>query len=92
MTTPNFADKTIWTGDNLNILRGMNSECVDLIYLDRENAQKYNRAIALWRGQGYRIRCQARLAGGGRKHIGAWLDLNTPQVIEDTFNNPSTRK
>ena len=34
MTSPNFADKTIWTGDNLDILRGMNSECVDLIYLD----------------------------------------------------------
>ena len=34
MTEPNFADKTIWTGDNLDILRGMNSECVDLIYLD----------------------------------------------------------
>ena len=31
---PNFADKTIWTGDNLDILRGMNSESVDLIYLD----------------------------------------------------------
>ena len=29
-----FADKTIWTGDNLDILRGMNSESVDLIYLD----------------------------------------------------------
>ena len=34
MAAPNFADKTIWTGDNLDILRGMNSECVDLIYLD----------------------------------------------------------
>ena len=32
--TPNFADKTIWTGDNLDILRGLNSETVDLIYLD----------------------------------------------------------
>ena len=31
---PNFADKTIWTGDNLDILRGLNSECVDLVYLD----------------------------------------------------------
>ena len=30
----NFADKTIWTGDNLDIMRGMNSESVDLIYLD----------------------------------------------------------
>ena len=34
MAAPNFVDKTVWTGDNLYILRGMNSECVDLIYLD----------------------------------------------------------
>ncbi len=34
MPEPNFADKTIWTGDNLDILRGINSDCVDLIYLD----------------------------------------------------------
>ena len=34
MTAPNFTDKTIWTGDNLDILRGVNSETVDLIYLD----------------------------------------------------------
>ena len=25
MAQPNFADKTIWTGDNLDILRGMNA-------------------------------------------------------------------
>lgn len=31
---PNFAAGTIWTGDNLNVLRGVNSECVDLVYLD----------------------------------------------------------
>ena len=30
----NFADRTIWTGDNLDILRGLNSTSVDLIYLD----------------------------------------------------------
>jgi len=30
----NFADRTIWTGDNLDILRGINSASVDLIYLD----------------------------------------------------------
>ena len=34
MVAPNFTDKTIWTGDNLDILRGMNSGTVDLIYLD----------------------------------------------------------
>ena len=31
---PNWVNRTLWTGDNLNILRGMNSESVDLIYLD----------------------------------------------------------
>lgn len=30
----NFAPRTIWTGDNLDILRGLNSETVDLICLD----------------------------------------------------------
>ena len=30
----NFADRTIWTEDNLDILRGLNSASVDLIYLD----------------------------------------------------------
>ena len=34
MAEPNFASGTVWTGDNLDIMRGMNSECVDLIYLD----------------------------------------------------------
>ena len=34
MSTANFVDKTIWTGDNLDILRGLNSASVDLIYLD----------------------------------------------------------
>ena len=34
MVAPNFVNRTLWTADNLDILRGMNSECVDLIYLD----------------------------------------------------------
>ncbi len=34
MAAPNWVNRTIWTGDNLHILRGMNSESVDLIYLD----------------------------------------------------------
>ena len=34
MSKPNFKNHTIWTGDNLPIMRGLNSECVDLIYLD----------------------------------------------------------
>ena len=34
MSKPNFKSRTMWTGDNLTIMRGMNSESVDLIYLD----------------------------------------------------------
>ena len=34
MTGANFATRTMWTADNLDVLRGMNSETVDLIYLD----------------------------------------------------------
>lgn len=34
MGEPNWKDNTIWTGDNLPIMRRMNSESVDLIYLD----------------------------------------------------------
>lgn len=34
MGTQNWVNKTIWTGDNLDIMRGMNSNSVDLIYLD----------------------------------------------------------
>ena len=32
--TANFANGTVWTGDNLAVMRGMNDACVDLIYLD----------------------------------------------------------
>ena len=34
MAAPNFVDKTLWTGGNLDVLRELNSQCVDLIYLD----------------------------------------------------------
>ena len=30
MPERNFADRTIWTGDNPDVMQGMNSECVDL--------------------------------------------------------------
>ena len=34
MGEANWANRTIFTGDNLDVMRGMNSESVDLIYLD----------------------------------------------------------
>ena len=44
MTQPNWANETMWTGDNLPIMRGMNSESVDLIYLDPPFNSKANYA------------------------------------------------
>ncbi|MDE0078989.1 MAG: hypothetical protein OXO50_15820 [Caldilineaceae bacterium] len=41
MTPPNFANHTMWMGDNLDIMRGMNSECVDLIYLHCDPAASH---------------------------------------------------
>ena len=34
MAEPNFANRTFWVADNLDVLRGMDSATVDLIYLD----------------------------------------------------------
>ena len=47
MTTPNWKNRTVFVGDNVNVLRGMNSESVDLIYLDPpfKSDKKYERPI-----------------------------------------------
>lgn len=47
MASPNWANQTIWTGDNLAIMRGMNSESVDLIYLDPPFNSKANYAAPI---------------------------------------------
>ena len=47
MGEANWAHQTIWTGDNLPILRGMNSESVDLIYLDPPFNSKANYAAPI---------------------------------------------
>ena len=44
MAEPNWANETMWTGDNLPIMRGMNSDSVDLIYLDPPFNSKANYA------------------------------------------------
>ena len=47
MAIPNWANQTIWTGDNLYIMRGMNSESVDLFYLDPPFNSKANYAAPI---------------------------------------------
>ena len=43
----NIKPQTIFTGDNLSIMRGMNSESVDLIYLDPPFNSKTNYAAPI---------------------------------------------
>ena len=47
MSKPNWTNQTIWTGDNLPIMRGMNSESVDLIYMDPPFNSKKNYAAPI---------------------------------------------
>ena len=47
MAAPNWASQTIWTGDNLPIMRGINSESADLIYLDPPFNSKANYAAPI---------------------------------------------
>lgn len=47
MSAPNWSNQTIWTGDNLDIMRGMNSASVDLIYADPPFNSKANYAAPI---------------------------------------------
>ena len=44
---PNSASRTIWTNDNLDIMRGINSESVDLVYLDPPFNSNRNSAVPI---------------------------------------------
>ena len=47
VSQPNWANQTIWTGDCLDIMRGMNSASVDLVYLDPPFNSKSNYAAPI---------------------------------------------
>ena len=44
---PNWQNHTMWTGDNLDIMRGVNAESVDLIYLDPPFSSNRNDAAPI---------------------------------------------
>ena len=67
MPEPNFVDKTIWTEDNLDILRGLNSDSVDLIYLDPPFNSNRNYAAPVG----------SRAAGAAFKDTWTLSDLDT---------------
>ena len=79
----NWKNQTIWTGDNLEIMRGMNSHCVDLIYLDPPFNSKANYAAPIG----------SQAAGSAFKDTWtlddvdiAWIDL-----IEAKYPPPKSR-
>lgn len=47
MPDSNWTNRTLWTGDKLPILRPMNSESVDLIYVDLPFNSKRNYAAPI---------------------------------------------
>ncbi len=71
----------------------MNGRLETIGYLSRPVAAKYGESIELWETEGYSLRCQAVLAGGTgkRKHIGAWLDLASPDTLNRTLQELQSR-
>lgn len=49
MTQAIFASGTVWTGDSLPVMRGINSACIDRIYLDPRFNSNEEYTMAQWR-------------------------------------------
>ena len=57
MAAANWANRTVFTGDNLDVLRGMDSETVDLIYADPSfGSNKHYAALSVARRRAPRSR------------------------------------
>ncbi len=72
MNAPNIANRTIFTGDNLPVMRGINSESVDLIYLDPPFNSNRNYAAPIG----------SPAEGAGFKDIWTLDDIKEVQVEE----------
>ncbi len=75
---PNWGNRTIWTGDNLDIMRGMNSASVDLIYLDPPFNSKANYAAPIG----------SKAAGAAFKDTWGLDDINLAWHGEIKHDNP----
>ena len=74
----NWSNQTIWTGDNLDIMRGMNSESVDLIYLDPPFNSKHD----------YSAPIGSKAAGAAFKDTWGLDDVNLAWHGEIKHDNP----
>ncbi|MBC6406691.1 MAG: HNH endonuclease [Rhodobacteraceae bacterium] len=79
MAGANFQSGTVWTGDNLTIMRGMNSACVDLIYLDPPFNSNRNYAAPIG----------SKAAGAAFKDAWTLDDVDVHEHGELAENNPA---
>ncbi|MBF2761377.1 MAG: site-specific DNA-methyltransferase [Ectothiorhodospiraceae bacterium AqS1] len=80
MPRPNFESGTIWTQDNLPVLCGIDSECIDLIYLDPPfNSKKDYAASAKSKAAGARFSDRWRL-NAGEDEAGDSIQTMNPQL------------
>ena len=79
---PNWTNETMWTGDNLPIMRGMNSESVDLIYLDPPFNSKHDYAAPIG----------SKAAGAAFKDTWALSDIDLAWLLDFEKNHPDITK
>ena len=91
MATPNFQNRTLYHGDNLNFLRGMNSETVHLIATDppfNKSRDFHATPDSLTRGASFQDRWSWRddihdewLLEIQRDHPDVWSVINTAKRV-----------
>ena len=78
MGTPNWVNQTMWTADNLHVMRGMNSESIDLIYLDPPFNSNHD----------YSAPIGSEAAGAAFKDTWSLNDLDIAWMMDFEKNNP----
>lgn len=78
MSNLNIKPNTLFTNDNLFVLNGMNSECVDLIYLDPPfNSKRF-----------YSAAVRSKAAGASFKDMWSWQDVDSELMVRLTEQHP----
>ena len=82
MTNLNVPNRTLYHGDNLNFLRGINSECIDLIATD----PPFNK------GQDFHANTTSSAAGAQFQDKWTWADIPKECVDQIAKDHPAIQK
>ena len=78
MATLNIKPNALFTADNLYVLNGMNSECIDLIYLDPPfNSKRL-----------YKAPVGSRAAGAAFEDMWSWKDVDSALMVRLSETHP----